>query len=212
MKSPIFRAVAFVTVAALALTLTAQDASADASNADSDVAVSADAQGVDFEPIPTWGIVSTLGPQVGISGPPSALAIKAGFWHRLVDRIAFHASVGMAFGGETTFEGSGDTPDATYSSTVGAEFASGIRYLLDLGDIPVDTWVRGDLAVDLTGGQELIGYMLGPAAAFGVGYRVADGLDLVAEAEIGLGYGQYRAESAVFAATFDLLVGAQIGF
>lgn len=163
---------------------------------------------------PDNGIVALLGPQIGALGPPTALKINAQYWHRLLDGLAFHASAAMTFGGEASWTSSHpDTPDARYDSTVGGELQAGVRVaVFDFAELPFETYVRGALALDLTGGEELIGYMFGPAAAMGLSYPLMPGLDLVADAEMGLGFGQYKAEGGVFALTFDLLVGAQMAF
>lgn len=160
------------------------------------------------------GIASLVGPQIGAVGPPTAFKVGVQFWHTLYARFAFQAGAAMSFGGETTWVSSHpDTPDARYDSTVGGELQAGVRWILfSLDEAPFETYLRGAIGIDLTGGEEFIGYAFGPSAAIGLSYPLMTGLDLVADAEIGMGYGQYKAQGGLFALTFDLLVGAQIAF
>ncbi|PIV74890.1 MAG: hypothetical protein COW55_07680 [Rhodobacteraceae bacterium CG17_big_fil_post_rev_8_21_14_2_50_65_11] len=72
--------------------------------------------------------------------------------------------------------------------------------------------MRGGLAVDFTGSDGLIGYMVGPTAAATVTYPVSPELELIAETEFGLGFGQYKGSGSTLASTLDVLVGAQVRF
>ncbi|OIP41053.1 MAG: hypothetical protein AUK47_07005 [Deltaproteobacteria bacterium CG2_30_63_29] len=157
------------------------------------------------------GVATLLGPQLGLSGPPTALKLQVQFWRALAPDFAFLAATGLTIGGETTFEGDGATPDAQFNSTVGGEFSANVRYQLDFG-WPLLTYVRGGLAVDFTGSDGLIGYMVGPTAAATVTYPVSPELELIAETEFGLGFGQYKGSGSTLASTLDVLVGAQVRF
>src|SRR5690606_10903846 len=118
---------------------------------------------------PEMGIVTVFGPRVSASGPPTAFKLEAQFWTLMVDSLAFHAATGMTISGETQFDSSDPLiDDARYSSTVGGNFEVGVKWFLDFLDWPVDTWLRGALAVEVTGGEQLIGYSFGPTVGGGV--------------------------------------------
>lgn len=157
------------------------------------------------------GVATLLGPQLGLSGPPTALKVQVQFWNEIAPDFAFLATTGLTIGGETTFEGSDGTPDSKFDSTVGGEFSANVRYQLDFG-WPVLTYVRAGLGVDFTGSNGLIGYMVGPTAAATVTYPISVDLELIAETELGLGFGQYKGSGSTLASTLDVLVGAQIRF
>lgn len=157
------------------------------------------------------GFVTALGPQMSVSGPPTSLLVQAQYWHRLSGPWAFHSAVGMTFSGQTSLEGDGGRV-SDYDSTMGMAFAAGARLDLDLGWEPIQPFVRADLVFEFVTADAWVGYLMGPAVAFGVAYPLTDGFALVGELETTTGYGLFQSTGSVFAWTMDALIGAQVSF
>ena len=172
------------------------------------VSSSAAAEDLVLEEQAELGVATTLGPQVALYGPPAGLKVQAQFWRELFEDYAFFAGLGLIVGGEADMDDGG----ADYDSTLSGELAVGVRWPIELSWLPIPTHVRGALNVDLTGGETLIGYSIGPSAAFGVSYPVGPDFELLGEVEAGLGFGQYKGSGVVLASTVDLLMGAQFRF
>lgn len=154
------------------------------------------------------GIATTLGPQVGFFGPPTALKVQVSYWHDFSEAFAFYATTGLLFTGEIQIAGDEGLPDAAHASTFGAGFGSGVKITFDLGIDPVELYTRAGVNFSFMTADRLVGYMMGPAAALGVSYEITEGFGLLAEVDTTLGYGQYQGAGNAFAWTMDLLAGA----
>jgi hypothetical protein len=174
--------------------------------------VEAEAQGeLGGEVIANDAFATVLGPQMSVSGPPTALQVQAQYWHRLSGPWAFHSGLGMTFSGQTSLEGDqGRVSD--YDSTMGMTFAAGARLDLDLGWYPINAYVRADMTFEFVTSDAWVGYLMGPSMAFGVAYPLTDSLGLLAEVETTTGYGLFQSSGSVFAWTIDALIGAQVSF